>query len=617
MAPALDPHAFKETLVILGAAAVVVPLFYRLRVSPVLGFMLVGMAVGPHGLGDLASEAPWLAAVTIANPEAIGPVAELGVVLLLFMIGLELSFERLRLMRRLVFGLGSLQVAASAGAIAAAAVAFGEPTSAAVVLGLALAMSSTAIVFQVLAEERRLTTAVGRAAFAVLLLQDLAVVPVLFAVGVLGSAVPEGGAAAAAGPGWGRFGLAIGQAVLAILAVYGIGRLVLRPLFRGVARTRSPVLFMAACLLEVIATGLATAAAGLSMAMGALLAGLLLAETEYRRQIEVTIEPFKGLLLGVFLVSIGMSLDLARVAAEPLAVLGGAVALVAGKLAVVACLARAFGLPWATGLGAGLLLGPGGEFGFVILAPARSLGLVSPATAEYAVILTALTMAVIPLLSGLGNRLAPHLLRARRAIDPGLLPPAAPEDTPRVIVAGFGRVGQTLAAMLEVHRVPYVALDSDAEQVARQRARGRPVYYGDVTSIPLLRHLHLDTARALVVTMNDHGAVGELVAAARRERSDLLIIARARDAAHAAHLYGVGATDAVPETIEASLQLAEAVLVDVGIAMGPVIASIHEKRAELQAQVRAMAPEAEIRALGRRRLRDALAGERVAGGAPE
>lgn len=595
MAAHVDPSDFKEILIILGAAAIVVPLFHRLRVSLVLGFMVVGMAVGPFGLGALAGEAPWLSAFTIQDAGSIGVVAELGVVMLLFTIGLELSLERLLLMRRLVFGLGALQVVLSAFAIGAVALAFGQPPAAATVLGAALAMSSTAVVVQVLAEEKRLGSAAGRTSVAVLLLQDLAVVPVLFGIGVLD--------AGPAGTDFGAFLVAIAKAALAVIFVIGFGRATLRPLFRSVARTRSPELFMAACLLVVVATGVATATAGLSMAMGALIAGLLLAETEYRRQIEVTIEPFKGLLLGVFLVSIGMGLDTARIAAQPFLVLAAALGLVGGKMLIVALLARAFGLPWGTGVRAGLLLGPGGEFGFIILAPAAAAGLLSAEAAGFAVILAALTMAVIPLLSMLGHRIAP-LRAARAAIDPAVLPP--PEAGPRVIVAGFGRVGQTVASMLEVHRVPYLALDSDADEVARQRGRGRPVYYGDVTSLDLVRRMHLDTARALVVTMNDRAAVDELVAAAKRERPDLLIVARARDAAHAAHLYGVGATDAVPETIEASLQLAEAVLVDVGIPMGPVIASIHEKRAEFQRQVRARVPGADVRPLGRRRLRDAL-----------
>ncbi len=587
---ALNTAVYKEALVVLGAAGVVIPLFHRLRVSPVLGFMLVGIVVGPFGIASFAPLLPWLSAITLTDPDSIAPIADLGVALLLFMIGLELSFERLWLMRRLVFGLGSLQVILCASLLGFAAVTFGYGGKPAAVIGLALAMSSTAVVIQVLAEEKRLNTPTGRAAFAVLLFQDLAVVPVLFAVGALGSANDAG------------IGFAIGQAALAVAAIVALGRLVLRPLFRSVARTRSAEFFVAACLLVVMATGLATAAAGLSMPLGALIAGLLLAGTEYRRQVEVTIEPFKGLFLGVFLISIGMSLDIRTIGAHPLLVFGGAGFLVLLKLLIVAPLVRAFGLPWATGLQTGLLLGPGGEFGFVIVSVAIGQHLLPSETAGIVLFITASTMATIPLLSQLGNLFQPRKI----PVDAALLVPENSDAPARVIIAGFGRVGQTVASMLDAHKVPYVAIDSDPNRVASQRKQGKPVYFGDMTQIALLRRVHLDTARALVVTLDNTDAADALVAGARAERSDLLIVVRARDAAHAAHLYRTGASDAVPETIEASLQLSEAVLVDVGVAMGPVIASIHEKRAELQAAIRAMAPDAEIRSLGRRRLRDRL-----------
>ena len=275
------------------------------------------------------------------------------------------------------------------------------------------------------------------------------------------------------------------------------------------------------------------------------------------------------------------------------------------KLIVVTGLTRAFGLSWAHSLHTGLLLGPGGEFAFVIVSVARGEHLLAPDDAQVMLFVTALTMATIPLLSRLGGGLAPRLAPERQ-VDPSILVPQVSDALPRVIVAGFGRVGQTVAAMLEVHKVPYVAIDRDADRVARQRSQGAPVYFGDVTRLDLLQRLHLETARALVITLDDPASADELVAAARREREDLLIITRARDAAHAAHLYRIGASDAVPETIEASLQLSEAVLVDVGVPVGPVIASIHEKRAALQAGIKAMAPEAKVRTLGRRRLRDRL-----------
>jgi monovalent cation:H+ antiporter-2, CPA2 family len=570
----------------------VIPLFHRLRLSPVLGFMLVGVAVGPFGLAMLADRVPLLGAITLNRPETIAPIAELGISMMMFMIGLELSLERLRVMRRLVFGFGVLQFVLCAVAIAVIAYAFGAPPLLAVVAGPALSMSSTAVVVQVLSQEKRLGGPVGRASLGVLLLQDIAAVPVLFAISVFGA-------------GGGARTWALIQAIVVVLGLIAAGRLVLRPLFRGVARTGSPELFVAACLLVILATGLATAMVGLPMELGSLIAGLLLAETEFRRQIEVTIDPFKGLLLGVFLISVGMSLDLADIAADASRVILGGVVLVALKLAIIACLARAFGVPWLTGLQAGLLLGPGGEFGFVILNLAHAEGLIGADVVRFPVVIAAATMACIPLLSALGRRMAWRAPIAR-TVDPALLLPQLDDAESRVIIAGFGRVGETVASLLERHSVAYVAVDSDADRIAAQRKARRSVYWGDITQAELLHRLHIETARALVVTMGDHAASDRLVATARAARPNLLIVVRARDARHAAHLYAIGATDAVPETIEASLQLSEAVLVEIGVPMGPVIAAIHERRSELQAEIKAMAPQAEVRARGRRRLRDTL-----------
>jgi monovalent cation:H+ antiporter-2, CPA2 family len=575
---------------------VVIPLFHRLRLSPVLGFMLVGVAVGPFGLATLADRLPVLGSITLSRPEAIQPVAELGISMLMFMIGLELSLERLRVMRRLVFGLGASQFVLCTVAIAAIAHMLGAPLALAAVAGPALAMSSTAVVIQVLSNEKRLGGPIGRASLGVLLFQDIAAVPVLFFISVLGTNTPAGE---------GTFAWIIGQAVVVVIGLIVAGRLVLRPLFRSVARTGSPEFFVAACLLVILATGLATAMVGLPMELGSLIAGLLLAETEFRRQIEVTIEPFKGLLVGVFLISVGMSLDLVDIAADAPRLVAVGLLLVATKLGIIVMIARAFGLRWLTALQAGLLLGPGGEFGFVILGLARSEHLVGPATARFPLVLVALTMACIPLLSTVGKAIA-RRASAAPTIDPALLEELPEDAAPRVIIAGFGRVGETVASLLEAHKVPYVAVDSDPDCVAAQRKSRRPVFWGDITQPELLHHLHIGTARAVVVTMSDHAASDRLVAAARAARDDLLIIVRARDARHAAHLYAIGATDAVPETIEASLQLSEAVLIDLGVPMGPVIATIHEKRSEMQAQIRSMAPDAEIRPIGRRRLRDAL-----------
>ena len=458
-------------------------------------------------------------------------------------------------------------------------------------------MSSTAVVLQVLSAEKRLHTLLGRAALAVLLFQDIAAVPVLFVISIAGARTAGSGFAWATA----------GQAVAVVLGLIAAGRLVLRPLFRSVARTGSPELFVAACLLVILATGLATAAVRLPMELGSLIAGLLLAETEFRRQIEVTIDPFKGLLVGVFLISVGMSLDLGDIAADAPRLLAGSAAMVAIKLALIAALARAIGLRWVTGVQAGLLLGAGGEFGFVIFSLARAEHLITPDDARFPLLLVAVTMACIPLLSGLGRLIARRAPPAASAVaDPALLAAIEADTTSRVIIAGFGRVGETVASLLEVHGVPYVAVDSDPDRVAAVRAQRPTVIWGDLTRVELLHRLHIATARALVVTMSDHAASDRLVELARQQRADLLIVVRARDAGHAAHLYAIGATDAMPETIEASLQLSEAVLVDLGVPMGPVIATIHEKRAEMQALIRSMAPGAAVRVLGRRRLRDML-----------
>ena len=586
----------REALVVLGAAAIVIPLLHRLRLSPVVGYMLVGLIAGPSGLGALARWWPPLGLITIADRARIEPVAELGVVLLMFAIGLEMSWERIVSLRRLVFGLGALQVSLCTAALAAAAELLGARPGPALVAGLALAMSSTATVTQVLADERRMTSLAGRASFAVLLFQDLAVVPILFLLGMLGGG--DTGLAGLLG--------AIGEALIAVALLAAIGRLGLRPLFRSVARTASPELFMAACLLVVLATGLAAAAAGLSMALGALIAGVLLAETEYRRQVEVTIEPFKGLLLGVFLISVGLRLDLARLAQSPLPVLGSVIGVVGLKAAITFGLARGFRVRGGAALQSALLLGPGGEFGFVIVGLAIGVGVLQGDVGRFLYLVTALSMAAIPTLSWVGRRLAPR--RAAKP-SPDLLPPSDPAlrgALGGVIIAGFGRVGRTVAAMLDAHDIAWVALDSDIARVSEARKAKPSVFYGDMTQAALLASVGLDTARALVVTIDDRSRADIIVQIARAARPDLLIVVRARDAKHAAHLYGMGATDAVPETIEASLQLSEAVLVDLGVPMGPVLVSIHEQRARFQADIRRMAPDdATIRTRPRKRLREA------------
>ncbi len=587
MAAALAPGDYKEVMLFLGTAGVVVPLFHRLKISPVLGFLGAGALLGPYGLGSLVPAAPWLSAVTIQDREEIQHLAEFGVVFLLFMIGVELSWERLRTLRRLVFGFGSLQVVLSAAAIGGVVYAAGAGLTAAILVGLALALSSTAIVIPVLAGRRRLSAPAGRASFSVLLFQDLAVAPILFAVAVLGTR--GNGESLAASLVW-----ALAQAAVALVVIVGVGRLGLRPLFQLVAATRSTELFMAACLLVVIGTGFLAASAGLSMALGAFIAGLLLAETEYRRAIEATIDPFKGLLLGVFFVSVGMSLDVSRLAQAPGAIFVAALGLIALKALIAYGIGRAFGLARAVALEAALLVSAGGEFAFVILGGAMGTGLVPYEVGQAVLVVTTVTMIAIPGLARVGASLSRRADRAKAEAGPAEPPP--PEEAGRVIVAGYGRVGQLVGEMLARHRVPFIAIDADPVRVRDLREAGKPVYVGDSTNREFLRACGLENARALVVTLDTTRSIESVVAAARMERPDITIVARARDAKHATALYELGVDDAVPETIEASLQLSEAVLVDIGVPMGLVIASVHERREEFRRTLKPKGMEEEAAA---------------------
>ena len=565
-------ESYKELLLFLGTAGVIVPIFSRLRVSPILGFLVAGVALGPFGLGALSRQVQWLSAISITNIRQIAHLAEFGVAFLLFMVGLELSWNRLSLMRRLVFGLGSLQVLVSSAVLALLALAFGLAPAAAAVIGAALALSSTAIVLSSLSERKRLNSTAGRATFSVLLLQDIAVAPLLFMIAMLGAR--EGASLGASL----IYALAPAVAVLAVVAVFG--RLILRPLFRLVAATKSEELFVAACLLVVIGTSLIGVASGLPMALGAFISGLLLAETEYRRQVEVTIQPFQGLLLGLFFVSVGAGLDLSYVAANPVLTVGIACGFVTVKILLLLPLARVMGLPTRVSAEVALVLGPGGEFAFVAIGAAVASTLVPAGAAALAMVAATLSMFAIPLLVRLAERVA--LANQSTAPDLTDLMPQPDDGAVRVIIVGYGRVGRLVGEMLARHKIPYLAVDSDVGLVTREHRNGNPIFYGDATRVELLRRCGISTARALVVTLNIPSASELVVEAARAERPDLTIVARARDAAHATRLYDLQVTDAVPETIEASLQLSEAVLVDIGIPMGLVIASIHEKRDEFR-----------------------------------
>ncbi|MFC3068255.1 cation:proton antiporter domain-containing protein [Phenylobacterium soli] len=568
----VQPGAYKDVVLFLATAGVVVPLFRRWRVSPILGFLAAGVLLGPYGLGRLAHEVSWLSALTIDNPDEVAQLAEFGVVFLLFTIGLELSWERLRRMRRFVFGLGAAQVLVCMAAGAGTALALGQPLGAAISLGCALSLSSTAVIMPTLAESHRQHTMAGRATFSVLLFQDLAVAPMLVGLALLGRQ-----ADAVLTP---NLLVAFAPAVLGIATLVVIGRLLLRPMLRSVAKAKSEELFVAACLLVVIGSGLVSAFAGLSMPLGAFIAGLLLAETEFRHEVEVVIEPFKGLLLGLFFVSVGIGLNVPLLLDHPATVLGLAAGLVTLNATVVFGLALLFRLPWRSALEAGLLLAAGGEFAFVILGQAMEGGLVSAPLGQSVLVAVTLTMIAIPALATAGARIG-----GRRAAPPDLPPNPEAAPGPKVLVAGYGRVGKLVGEMLNAHEIAWVAGEEDQRLVEAGRHAGARVYFGDASRPEFLMRCGLAEAAALVVTMDNPEGAETIVEVARQLRPDLTIVARARDARHAKRLYELGATDAVPETVEASLQLSEAVLVEIGVPMGLVIASVHERRDGFRAEL--------------------------------
>jgi monovalent cation:H+ antiporter-2, CPA2 family len=571
MASTINVAAYSDALVVLGTAGIVVPILSRLGFSPVLGYLAAGALLGPLGLGSLIQSFPALFWFTVSDAQDVAGIAELGVVFLLFLIGLELSLHRLMTMRRLVFGLGGLQVLITTVLLAALAVYFGKTPSEAIILGASLSLSSTAIVLELLSKQERMKTNVGRASFAVLLAQDIAVIPILIFI-ALPTAGSQGSVLASVGK-------AVIQAAIALAVIIIFGRFLLQPLFRLVASTRSRDLFIATALFVIIAAGVITNQAGLSMALGAFVAGLLLAETEYRRAVEATIDPFKGLLLGIFFFTVGMNIDVRELLHEPLLLAGGVFGLIALKSLVIVGLAKLFRVSWPVAVEMGLLLGAGGEFAFVTIAMASQLHLIDSATGTFVLTVTSATMALIPLLSFVARHFASRL---RSATAPPELAARPSVRQSHAIVVGYGRVGKVVCGLLNEHGIPYIAADFDASTVTRDRRDGHDVYYGDAADPKFLEICGLASAAGVIITIHAGELIDLVVEHVRAMRPDVLIVSRARDADHARHLYRLGATDAVPEAIEASLQLSEAALVGLGLPTGPVIASIHEKRDEIR-----------------------------------
>ena len=557
-----------DALVILGAAGIVIPVFARFRITPIIGFILIGVLVGPYGLGSLVERIPWLYYITISDPGSLTPFADFGIVLLLFAIGLELSFNRLWQLRRLVFGLGALELLIIGSSLAAL---FGLTGmlgwTAALALGFALAFSSTAIVLPISGTR----TPVGRAALSMLLFEDIMIVPIIF---ILGALAPN-----ASDDGWSGIVETLWQGGLVIAVLLVAGRVALPRLFAQAARTKSPELFLAASLLVVIGASLATALVGLSPIVGALIAGLLIAETEYHTEVELIMEPFKGLALGVFLITIGMSINLMEIGEQIGMIAVAVVGVLVFKAIVTGILLRLMGARRSTAAETGVMMASPSETTLIVLAAATAAMVVDTETAQFWQTVTAIGLTVTPLLAKLGPVIA------RRVDGAPALPGEEDSAEERTIIVGGGRVGRLVADMMQTHGKPYVMIDTNPDLIAQAKRDGYRATFGDAARGDALPRLGVETAPAVVLTMDEPVLAQRLVAKLRQTYPDLLIVARARDTDHAAALYRAGASHAVPETLESSLQLSEAVLVDIGVAMGPVIASIHAKRDEFREQL--------------------------------
>lgn len=568
-----DQHALpylRETLLFLSLAGILIPLLQRWRVNQVLGFLAVGTLLGPFGLGLWAQDLPWLGYFTFPRLEGVAALAELGVLFLMFMIGLELSAERLWSLRRWVFGAGTAQVCLSAGVIGSLAYLFGNRFEAAVILGLVLSLSSTAVVMQLMTEQRSLSTPLGQAGFSILMLQDLAVVPLLILIGILTQGTSSGLLS--------LMSMAVVKAVGAIVLIYLLGRRVIRPVFQSFAKQRQPDVFMALTLLSTLGIAGLTALAGLSMALGALLAGLLLAETEFRHEVEITIEPFRGLFMGLFFMSVGMEIDIREVAASPLWIPLSVLGLFIIKAAVLGTLFRIGGFTWGRAIEGGLLLGQGGEFAFIVVGYAMTAKLLAPAVGQFIMLVVSLSLFVTPLAAKVGrffgDKSQERDHKEATARNGSVLELGAGQ----VIIAGFGRVGQLVATLLAAQGIRYVAFENDARLVAKLRAAGMPVFFGDAARAELLRKVHAEDTCAIVLTMDHPASALHAVKGIRREFPHVPLFARSRDEKHALALKQAGASIVVPETLESSLQLSAFVLQRLGIAEGTVARMIQHER---------------------------------------
>lgn len=549
------------TLLLIGLAiyfaiaGIVVPFCKRFGVSPVLGYLLCGVVIGPYGIHTFTSELKWISSFTLTDTHLLHQVGELGIIALLFMIGMELTFRRLVELKRFVLGLGTAQIVLTATVIFAVALGFGNSIETAVLIGAALALSSTAIVMQTLEERHLINRLPGKVSFSVLLMQDLAVIPILVLLSVFSGHQQQNVPVAIL--------TALLSAVVAVVIIYFCGKLFLRPLFSYLRLDQNPEWLTAITLFIVVGSAIVTDLSGLSAALGAFLAGLLIAETEYKHEIEMIFEPVKGLLLGVFFLSVGMMIDISAVLDNPYWVLVSVLGVAVIKIAVMFPLAMAFGIQRGKAAEIAIILSQCGEFAFLILSLAMATEMIPVEDAQFFLLVTALSMCFSPLIS----LLAPW---ARRALTPkqGMTHQQEEVGAPDggyVLIAGFGRIGKVLGSILEKQMIPYLAIDLNGENVNKLRGLGYRIIYGDAKRIQLWRKLKADTARAVVITIDDPEAALNILKAIREEWPLLPVILRSKDTAAMEVLYDNGATYVVPEALESSLQLARHLLENLGM----------------------------------------------------
>ena len=528
-----------DVVIILAASVAALFVLRRVNLSPVLGYLAAGMLIGPFGIG------------LVTDVDSIHVFAEFGVVFLLFTIGLELPWERIKVLSPALFGLGVAQILITGAAIAGIAVALGVVLDAAIVIGMALALSSTVFVIQILLDRRQLATRFGRAAFTVLMMQDLAIAPIL--VLTLALTNREGGLAESLG----YAGL---EAVAALVTIVVLGRFVLRPLFAVVAAQRSDEIFAAATLLVVVGIAGFTEFVGLSLALGGLLAGMVLAETEYRHQVSAEIRPFRALLLGLFFMLIGMQTDLGVAVERVGTVLAVAVGLIALKTVLLALLVFLFRVPGLYAWPLGLLLAQGGEFAFVVFNVAMGGGLIEETLGQSLTVAVALSMMATPALAWASARLA-RWTAVRESAGVEEIGEDASRLVDHVVIAGYGRVGRTVARELQDKRIGFVAIDRDPVVVARARSHGESVYFGDASRPDILQELHLPSASSVVVAFSDSEAATRLVGILRNMFPEIPVLARATNDSHAAELVRAGASFVVPELVATGKRLAEQITV--------------------------------------------------------